>query len=410
MTKVRNLHYLGKVVEQPYYKGEPLTKWIHDGVVVWENGKQAYKGIYYISNNASYAYSYLYYYDFETGSNTRLLSLRSPQNSYAYNLYVDKDGVFLIASQAYSGSYGYSYYGHKDISQRTRLAVGIGTTQLLPLPVFTESGIYVNDASTAGVEVLVLDGENVQYKTNVPEGEWDYSNYNVMPYGDSTLSGGSFLIQYDKNTNEYYRHSIYALLGKSTEQYSWRYSDSRAVVFDDSVFMIAWLRYAEKASGPYTYEEHLFVYDENGMKRHSARFTTKDVGYSNISLIAAEDKVYRVGNDDDGNFSIKSTTNGITYDEVELPDYIDVYTRDKKSYVRIVFNGADTYPASAGTKLGSALAKNIASQHRNHAMQNADDEIEKFNGLLYVVNGYYVYLDNYEMKDSDGNVAFQRLY
>ena len=38
MARVRNLIFNGTVVEQPIYNGTPLTKWIHDGVVVWEQG------------------------------------------------------------------------------------------------------------------------------------------------------------------------------------------------------------------------------------------------------------------------------------------------------------------------------------------------------------------------------------
>lgn len=38
MARVRNLQYNGGIVEQPVFNGVNLTKWIHNGVVVWENG------------------------------------------------------------------------------------------------------------------------------------------------------------------------------------------------------------------------------------------------------------------------------------------------------------------------------------------------------------------------------------
>lgn len=38
MARVRNLKYENSIVEQPVHDGTPLIKWIHDGVVVWENG------------------------------------------------------------------------------------------------------------------------------------------------------------------------------------------------------------------------------------------------------------------------------------------------------------------------------------------------------------------------------------
>ncbi|MBQ0112359.1 MAG: hypothetical protein KBT03_04435 [Bacteroidales bacterium] len=43
MAKVRNLKYgIGNapqaIVEQPIFKGTPLKKWVHNGIVVWENG------------------------------------------------------------------------------------------------------------------------------------------------------------------------------------------------------------------------------------------------------------------------------------------------------------------------------------------------------------------------------------
>lgn len=38
MARVRNLAYNGGIVEQPVFNGVNLTKWIHNGIVVWEKG------------------------------------------------------------------------------------------------------------------------------------------------------------------------------------------------------------------------------------------------------------------------------------------------------------------------------------------------------------------------------------
>lgn len=43
MPKIRNLKYDNTIVEQPIFNGVKLTKWIHNGVVVWENGEEPYK-------------------------------------------------------------------------------------------------------------------------------------------------------------------------------------------------------------------------------------------------------------------------------------------------------------------------------------------------------------------------------
>jgi len=413
MARIRNLKLNDVTVEHPYYTDSEgtrhqLTKWIHNGVVVWENGG-SYKGIYYMSNNSSYAYSYLRYYDFDTGEDTRILGLRTPVNQDLYRLYVDSNGVFFIASSSQSGNYGYSYYGYKDITQRTRIAIGIGRTNIVANPIFCENGIFVS-ISSGVVSALRFNGSGADFETNISEASWNYSNNNVISYGDYVLSGGSYLMQYNKNSNEYTLLNDYSFLGRSTEQYDFFYSDSRVVTFDNSVFAIIWLRYKPESSSSYLYEEHLVVYDENGQKRHSSRFVDSYYVGSGVKLISTENKVYRIGNDDNGEFAIKTTTNGIDYTSIDLPDYLDVYTRDRTQYVRIVFNGTDTYPASEGTKIGSALAKNLLSQSDYFALKNNDDEIERLNGLIYIINGYYVYIDNYEMQNSDGNIAFQRQY
>jgi len=58
MAKVRNLKYgIGNapqaIVEQPIFKGTPLTKWIHNGIVVWENG-DGIQGIISMTTGSSY--------------------------------------------------------------------------------------------------------------------------------------------------------------------------------------------------------------------------------------------------------------------------------------------------------------------------------------------------------------------
>lgn len=75
MARVRNLKVGKDIVEKPYYKDadgvvHALKRWIHNGVVVWEDGVELPDGfifIGYLSTSSSASASHFYIYNFATG-------------------------------------------------------------------------------------------------------------------------------------------------------------------------------------------------------------------------------------------------------------------------------------------------------------------------------------------------------
>lgn len=89
---VRNLKYDSQIVSQPIHDGEKLKKWIHDGVVVWENGGP---GQWVVRRSSD-----LHFVDIENESiklmDGRAVGLSSNEYMFTYwstsQFYMSKDG------------------------------------------------------------------------------------------------------------------------------------------------------------------------------------------------------------------------------------------------------------------------------------------------------------------------------
>lgn len=98
MARVRNLQYQGGIVEQPLYDGVPLTKWIHNGIVVWENGNDGVLVAFHVRYSNAY---HIYFYNWDIRTNELTLvtlpfgkTYSNPINDYNASMYSSDVGAF----------------------------------------------------------------------------------------------------------------------------------------------------------------------------------------------------------------------------------------------------------------------------------------------------------------------------
>ena len=99
MARVRNLQYQGGIVEQPLYDGVPLTKWIHNGIVVWENGGGDNVLIAFHVRYSSAYHIYFYNWDMQTNELSLLplpfgKTYSNPFSDTAASMYSSDVGAF----------------------------------------------------------------------------------------------------------------------------------------------------------------------------------------------------------------------------------------------------------------------------------------------------------------------------
>lgn len=119
MARIRNLKYgqLNSIVEQPVFKGINLTKWIHDGIVVWENG-----GIdsYILVKAASSGLPYI------------IDCTRNKVYEVPYNYWGSQDPIFSTQNHVYLCRIGYSNVIHmvNNISDEGMTVIELGDERI----------------------------------------------------------------------------------------------------------------------------------------------------------------------------------------------------------------------------------------------------------------------------------------
>lgn len=153
MPRVRNLIQNGTVVEQPIYNGVELTKWIHNGVVVWE------KGAYQVEYKGTELFS-----SFGTPLGTDRKYVGIPYNDSVYS-----DGDTFEINGLTCTMEGDNYHIFKikgKATAQTRILYALGTAYLSPslanqdtdmlcygLPVDAPDGITIEFTAAGSTEI-----------------------------------------------------------------------------------------------------------------------------------------------------------------------------------------------------------------------------------------------------------------
>lgn len=94
MPKIRKLWYKSGLVEQPYFQGQALTKWTHDGQIVWQNGEETFKdGHYFFRQSGNSGY----FLELDPDNNTVDYAISSTHSSVFYSFHWNETAIFSVS-------------------------------------------------------------------------------------------------------------------------------------------------------------------------------------------------------------------------------------------------------------------------------------------------------------------------
>ena len=410
MAKIRNIKQNGIIVEQPIFKGTPLTKWVHNGIVVWENGDEpigGIKGLYFIRKVPNASNSYLCLYSFETGTITRLYAIATIDNTHSFLLYADKNNMFMLLANGIGGNNtrikaGYGYADVNNITYVRDAYVGNSPTLYNSYAnVFTQNGMFIR-----GYAYIYLENGKVEVIKNLSSKEWNPQNLNMYIEPSDSSEITHYIRQFDFNDNTVSAFELYEYLGKKEIKDTSRTTNAYARInaYKDKVFLLAVLIY--RLDTTYVRELIVCIIGEEGIERKKV-LSMENVGTINNGYYVTntDDEFVYILQIIDSTFTILKG-NGIDFVEIALPNYFDVYDYDKTSYARIIFRNGE-YAPNKGTEVFKINAHEILFLDGNVAIQDENEHISKLSGLVFYQNGYYVFFDNYEMRESDKNILFK---
>jgi len=205
MARVRNLNYNGTIVEQPVYNGVNLTKWIHDGVVVWENGF-AFKGGYLLSQISQGGSKRIYvgnrnnYVPSTNSYSNSLVSFLGDRDSawQIYRTYAEYNGIIFCLPSSVYGSYTHTISIY-DISGNLLDTVNLTFTTAMSVSCFVTHHNRIIVCPSGGYDITVINF-NGDFTSHTVE-------YINVPYSSSyaeDLRVTGVRSEYQKGITEYF--------------------------------------------------------------------------------------------------------------------------------------------------------------------------------------------------------------